>query len=88
MRAPGHPQASFAMESLMDELAYKIGMDPVEFRKKNAADEAWHRQLDRGAKEIGWDRRNAKAGGGEGPLKRGHGLRHRGTGAAAGGRSA
>src|SRR5207248_281011 len=28
MRAPGFPQASFAMESLLDELAYKIGMDP------------------------------------------------------------
>src|SRR5262249_37533215 len=27
MRAPGHPQASFAIESLMDELAYKLGMD-------------------------------------------------------------
>ena len=54
MRAPGHPQASFAMESLMDELAYKIGMDPVEFRKKNLRDEVYHRQLDRGAKEIGW----------------------------------
>jgi len=34
------------MESLMDELAYKINMDPVEFRKKNVADVAWHRQLD------------------------------------------
>jgi len=38
MRAPGHPQASFAMESLVDELVYKIGMDPVEFRKKNLRD--------------------------------------------------
>ena len=35
LRAPGNPQASFAMESLMDELAYKIGMDPIDFRKKN-----------------------------------------------------
>lgn len=73
MRAPGHPQASFAMESLMDELAYKISMDPVEFRKKNLHDEVYYRQLDRAAREIGWDRRNATPGGGAGPLKRGMG---------------
>ena len=73
MRAPGHPQASFAMESLLDELAYKIGMDPVEFRKKNMTDPFYHRQLDRGAREIGWNRRNATPGGGSGPLKRGIG---------------
>jgi xanthine dehydrogenase YagR molybdenum-binding subunit len=73
MRAPGHPQASFAVESLMDELAYKIAMDPVEFRKINAHDDAWHRQLDRGAKEIGWANRNPTPGGGDGPLKRGMG---------------
>jgi xanthine dehydrogenase YagR molybdenum-binding subunit len=73
LRAPGHPQASFAMESLMDELAYKLGMDPLEFRKKNVRDQAWIRQLDRGAKEIGWANRNAKPGGGDGPLKRGMG---------------
>jgi xanthine dehydrogenase YagR molybdenum-binding subunit len=73
MRAPGHPQASFAIESLMDELAYKIKMDPVAFRKKNLRDEVYHRQLDRGAKEIGWSRRNPIAGGNPGPLKRGMG---------------
>ncbi len=73
MRAPGHPQASFAIESLVDELAYKIKMDPVEFRKKNLRDEVYHRQLDRGAKEIGWSRRNPVAGGSPGPLKRGMG---------------
>ena len=73
MRAPGHPQASFAVESLVDELAYKIKMDPVEFRKKNLRDEVYHRQLDRGAKEIGWSRRNPVAGGNPGPLKRGIG---------------
>ena len=73
MRAPGHPQASFAVESLVDELAHKIKMDPVEFRKKNLRDEVYHRQLDRGAKEIGWSRRNPVAGGNAGPLKRGIG---------------
>jgi xanthine dehydrogenase YagR molybdenum-binding subunit len=73
MRAPGHPQASFAVESLVDELAHKIKMDPVAFRKKNLRDEVYHRQLDRGAKEIGWSRRNPVPGGNPGPLKRGLG---------------
>lgn len=73
MRAPGYPQASFAAESLVDELAFKIKMDPVEFRKKNLRDEVYHRQLDRGAREIGWSRRNPIAGGNTGPLKRGLG---------------
>src|SRR6266446_4383643 len=57
----------------MDELAYKIGMDPVAFRKINLKDEVYHRQLDRGAREIGWARRNPVAGGNTGPLKRGMG---------------
>ena len=73
MRAPGHPQACYAMESLMDELAEKIGMDPIEFRKKNAKDEAWHRQLDVGAEKIGWKDRKMQAGADPGPLKRGFG---------------
>lgn len=77
-RGPGHPQASFPMETLMDDLAYAIGMDPIEFRKKNTPDPAYHRQLDRGAKEIGWERRPKTPGGGPsyGPhnaLKRGMG---------------
>ena len=38
-RAPSAPMAAFAVESAIDELAKKIGMDPVEFRIKNAAQE-------------------------------------------------
>ncbi|MFW6082151.1 MAG: xanthine dehydrogenase family protein molybdopterin-binding subunit [Desulfosalsimonas sp.] len=34
-RAPGHPQGSWALEQMMDSLAEKIGMDPVELRLKN-----------------------------------------------------
>lgn len=55
MRAPGHPQAAFCMESLVDELAAKGGFDPLEFRKRNLASPVYHRQLDRVAKEIGWN---------------------------------
>ena len=35
-RAPGSPIAAFAVESVLDEVAQKIGMDPTEFRLKNA----------------------------------------------------
>ena len=35
MRGYGIPQWIFALESHMDDVALKIGMDPIEFRKKN-----------------------------------------------------
>ncbi|MGE0623045.1 MAG: xanthine dehydrogenase family protein molybdopterin-binding subunit [Pseudomonadales bacterium] len=38
-RAPGAPQSLHAMESAMDELARKLGMDPIELRLKNAVAE-------------------------------------------------
>ena len=36
-RAPGSPISAFAVESVIDMLAKKIGMDPAELRLKNAA---------------------------------------------------
>ena len=38
-RAPGAPMASFAVESLLDEIAQKLDMDPIELRLKNAVKE-------------------------------------------------
>ncbi|MDW6024216.1 xanthine dehydrogenase family protein molybdopterin-binding subunit [Mesorhizobium sp. BAC0120] len=38
-RAPSAPMAAFAVESAIDELAKKVGVDPVEFRIRNAARE-------------------------------------------------
>ena len=35
MRAYGIPQIAFACESHMEDIAYKMGFDPIEFRKKN-----------------------------------------------------
>jgi CO/xanthine dehydrogenase Mo-binding subunit len=37
MRAPGHAQGSFALESALDELAYELRMDPLELRLRNYA---------------------------------------------------
>jgi CO/xanthine dehydrogenase Mo-binding subunit len=36
-RGPGGPQSSFAIESMLDELAAKLGMDPIELRRRNVA---------------------------------------------------
>ena len=38
-RAPGAPMASFAVESVIDELCNKLGLDPIEVRLKNASRE-------------------------------------------------
>ncbi len=38
-RAPGGTNAAFASETVIDELAEKLNMDPLEFRLKNAATE-------------------------------------------------
>jgi CO/xanthine dehydrogenase Mo-binding subunit len=36
-RAPGAPQATFAIESAIDDLAARLGRDPLEFRLQNVA---------------------------------------------------
>lgn len=38
-RAPGGPNAAFAIESNVEEMARRLGMDPLEFRVRNAAEE-------------------------------------------------
>lgn len=38
-RAPGVVQAAFASESQIDMIAHRLGMDPLEFRLRNAVDE-------------------------------------------------
>src|SRR5919106_420284 len=41
-RAPGAPISEFAVESVVDEIARKLGIDPIDFRLKNAAKEGTH----------------------------------------------
>ncbi|MFO0947758.1 MAG: molybdopterin cofactor-binding domain-containing protein [Planctomycetota bacterium] len=42
-RAPGATNAAFACETVVDEIAAKLGMDPIDFRLKNAAKEGTRR---------------------------------------------
>jgi len=38
MRGPGATTGAFALESAMDDLAYRLGMDPIELRLRNEPD--------------------------------------------------
>ncbi len=70
-RAPGCPQASFAMESILDDLAAKLDMDPLELRKQNINSPVHLTQLDTAAKEIGWETgRNKAPGKGQAGVKK------------------
>ena len=42
-RAPGSPQAAFAVESVIDEICEQMGVDPLEFRLRNASREGVRR---------------------------------------------
>ena len=53
-RAPGSPQAAFGVESVMDEVARKLGLDPIEFRLRNAAKEGTRRIEGPVARRIGF----------------------------------
>ncbi len=78
MRAPGHPQGCYLTEILMDELADRVKMDPVEFRIKNAPPLApnaqWISYFREGARLFGWDTRHATGDPAPGPIKRGMGV--------------
>ncbi len=68
IRGPGKTPGSFALESAIDELAYKLKIDPIEFRLKNepAKDPSngkpWSSRsvvecLKKGAEVFGWKKR-------------------------------
>jgi xanthine dehydrogenase YagR molybdenum-binding subunit len=69
MRAPGEASGVFALESALDELAYKLKIDPLEFRIRNHADRdpesglPWSSKslrecYRRGAEIFGWSKRS------------------------------
>lgn len=75
-RAPSHPPASFGMESILDELAVKLNVDPVELRIKNDQSDARairEKQFRLGAERFGWKEKYKKPGSSPGPIKTGVG---------------
>ena len=68
MRGPGESSGFFAVESAVDELAYKLGLDPIELRRRNepTMDEGEGKPFssrslmqcyEQGAERFGWARR-------------------------------
>jgi xanthine dehydrogenase YagR molybdenum-binding subunit len=72
-RAPGHPPASYGMESAMDDLAAKLGIDPLELRLKNDPNPIRQREYAVGAEKFGWKARYLKPGSSPGIVKTGIG---------------
>lgn len=73
MRAPGEAVGMLALEGAMDELAEKLGLDPIELRRRNEpaidpekgvpySTRSLIPCLEEGARRFGWDRRVAKPG--------------------------
>jgi len=73
MRAPAESPATFALESAMDELAYALGMDPLDLRLHNEAEKdpaegkPWSSKhlkecYQRGAAKFGWKNRKPEPG--------------------------
>ncbi len=84
-RAPGHVQGIFALDSLIDDLADKIGMDPLDFRLKNIAevDQVFNVPYTskllkeaylKGAEAIDWYKKRKPAGSDKGTVKKGFGM--------------
>ncbi len=71
-RAPGWPQGSFALESIIDEAADAIGLDPIEMRRRNDNHPIRKAEYDIAAKRSKWSEKRGKSRS-DGPVKRGIG---------------
>jgi xanthine dehydrogenase YagR molybdenum-binding subunit len=80
MRAPRHPQSCALTEAAMDDLADKLGMDPLEFRLKNLNPGDFHTpiyeaEVAMGAELIGWrEKRKPRGQTGTGTIRHGLGV--------------
>jgi xanthine dehydrogenase YagR molybdenum-binding subunit len=76
-RAPGHPQSCFITEVVVDELADRLRLDPLELRLRNLPEDQpnqqWRKYFPIGAEKIGWSKRHPTGDATAGPIKRGLG---------------
>ena len=73
MRAPGDTQGAWGMELAIDELAERLGADPLALRDRIDPSPVRREERRVGAERIGWSRRHAP-GADPGPVKRGLGV--------------
>jgi CO/xanthine dehydrogenase Mo-binding subunit len=59
LRSPMDMHYSFASEQVIDDLAHRAGIDPLEFRRRNIAGERWLGVLNAAAAAAGWTPRVA-----------------------------
>ena len=82
LRAPGAPQAAYASEQMIDELAHAAGMDPIAFRLQNITDPRWVTVIQTAAQAANWQSRPAASQLQTGDVVTGRGI---GIGTAGGG---
>jgi xanthine dehydrogenase YagR molybdenum-binding subunit len=73
MRAPGNTPGAWGLETAIDELAEKLGLDPLALRDRIDPSPVRREERRIGAERIGWSRRHAP-GADPGPVKRGLGM--------------
>ncbi|MGD0641949.1 MAG: xanthine dehydrogenase family protein molybdopterin-binding subunit [Roseiarcus sp.] len=73
MRGPGNTPGAFAMEQAIDELAERLGMDPLALRDRIDPSPVRREERRLGALQFDWRRRHAP-GADAGPVKRGLGV--------------
>jgi xanthine dehydrogenase YagR molybdenum-binding subunit len=73
MRAPGWPQGCFALELAIDELARKVNLDRLDFRRRNTVNPVRALEFDLAARAFKWDEKS-RAPRSRGPLRRGIGV--------------
>lgn len=74
LRAPAAPQALFASEQMIDELAVAAGMDSVAFRVKNIENFRWKAALEEAARLARWETRVSGSKVGKGRVRTGRGI--------------
>ncbi len=83
-RGPSYPQGVWGIESVMDQIAHELAIDPVDFHLRNITREynnetpytSWALEdcIREGADRFDWSRRWRRAGSGRGTVRRGVGM--------------